>query len=65
MGVIFVLIMLVVGVVVGEVLGIEEGLNWLGDSFKWCFWGGGFFIEGFVVVSLLFCIGLMMVIGGL
>ncbi|AAF11190.1 DUF554 domain-containing protein [Deinococcus radiodurans] len=64
-GVILALITLAAGVVVGEALGIEEGLNRLGDSLKRRFRGGGLFTEGFVAASLLFCIGPMTVIGGL
>ena len=64
-GVILALITLAAGVVVGEALGIEEGLTRLGDSLKRRFRGGGLFTEGFVAASLLFCIGPMTVIGGL
>ena len=64
-GVILALISLAVGVVVGEALGIEEGLTRLGDTLKRRFRGGGRFTEGFVAASLLFCIGPMTVIGGL
>ena len=64
-GVILALITLAAGVVVGEALGIEEGLNRLGDSLKRRFRGGGLFTEGFVAASLLFCIGPMTVSGGL
>ncbi|WP_339096242.1 DUF554 domain-containing protein [Deinococcus sp. VB343] len=64
-GVILALISLAVGVVLGEALGIEEGLTRLGDTLKRRFRGGGRFTEGFVAASLLFCIGPMTVIGGL
>ena len=64
-GVILALITLAAGVVVGEALGIEEGLTRLGDTLKRRFRGGGLFTEGFVAASLLFCIGPMTVIGGL
>ena len=64
-GVILALVSLAGGVVVGEALGIEEGLSRLGDTLKRRFRGGGLFTEGFVAASLLFCIGPMTVIGGL
>ncbi len=64
-GVILALLSLALGVVVGEALGIEEGLTRLGDQLKRRFKGGGLFTEGFVAASLLFCIGPMTVIGGI
>ncbi|UQN05826.1 DUF554 domain-containing protein [Deinococcus sp. QL22] len=64
-GVILALVSLAVGAVIGEALGIEEGLARLGDSLKRRFKGGGRFTEGFVAASLLFCIGPMTVVGGL
>ncbi|MBB5232633.1 DUF554 domain-containing protein [Deinococcus budaensis] len=64
-GVLLALISLALGAVVGEALGIEEGLSRLGDTLKRRFRGGGRFTEGFVAASLLFCIGPMTVVGGL
>lgn len=64
-GVILALISLALGAVIGEALGIEEGLARLGDTLKRRFKGGGRFTEGFVAASLLFCIGPMTVVGGL
>ena len=64
-GVLLALISLAAGAVVGEALGIEEGLSRLGDTLKRRFRGGGRFTEGFVAASLLFCIGPMTVVGGL
>ncbi|WP_019009953.1 DUF554 domain-containing protein [Deinococcus aquatilis] len=64
-GVILALVSLALGAVVGEALGIEEGLARLGDALKRRFRGGGRFTEGFVAASLLFCIGPMTVVGGL
>ncbi|MDB5046203.1 MAG: hypothetical protein JWQ08_2253 [Deinococcus sp.] len=64
-GVILALVSLAAGAVVGEALGIEEGLARLGDTLKHRFKGGGRFTEGFVAASLLFCIGPLTVVGGL
>ncbi|MPY65899.1 DUF554 domain-containing protein [Deinococcus sp. SDU3-2] len=64
-GVILALISLAGGAVIGEALGIEEGLTRLGETLKRRFRGGGRFTEGFVAASLLFCIGPMTVVGGL
>lgn len=64
-GVILALIALALGAVIGEALGIEEGLSRLGETLKRRFRGGGRFTEGFVAASLLFCIGPMTVVGGL
>jgi len=64
-GVILALVSLALGAVIGEALGIEEGLARLGDTLKRRFKGGGRFTEGFVAASLLFCIGPMTVVGGL
>lgn len=64
-GVLLALLSLAVGAVIGEALGIEEGLTWLGEILKRRFRGGGRFTEGFVAASLLFCIGPMTVIGGI
>lgn len=64
-GVLLALISLAAGAVIGEALGIEEGLSRMGDTLKRRFRGGGRFTEGFVAASLLFCIGPMTVVGGL
>ncbi|WP_019585030.1 DUF554 domain-containing protein [Deinococcus apachensis] len=64
-GVILALIALALGAVIGEALGIEEGLSRLGETLRRRFRGGGRFTEGFVAASLLFCIGPMTVVGGL
>ncbi|GAA5531999.1 DUF554 domain-containing protein [Deinococcus aluminii] len=64
-GVILALVALALGAVIGEALGIEEGLARLGESLRRRFRGGGRFTEGFVAASLLFCIGPMTVVGGL
>ncbi|GBF05275.1 hypothetical protein DAERI_040035 [Deinococcus aerius] len=64
-GVILALIALALGAVIGEALGIEEGLARLGETLRRRFRGGGRFTEGFVAASLLFCIGPMTVVGGI
>ncbi|CAM3816680.1 DUF554 domain-containing protein [Deinococcus frigens] len=64
-GVIVALVSLAVGVVIGEALGIEEGLNRLGETLKKRFRGEGRFTEGFVAASLLFCVGPLTFVGGL
>ncbi|GGM04715.1 DUF554 family protein [Deinococcus aerophilus] len=64
-GVILALISLAAGVVIGEALGIEEGLARLGETLRRRFRGEGRFTEGFVAASLLFCIGPMTFVGGL
>lgn len=64
-GVILALIALALGAVIGEALGIEEGLSRLGETLRRRFRGGGRFTEGFVAASLLFCIGPMTVVGGI
>ncbi|MDV6373805.1 DUF554 domain-containing protein [Deinococcus arenicola] len=64
-GVIIALISLAAGVVIGEALGIEEGLNRLGETLKKRFKGEGRFTEGFVAASLLFCVGPLTLVGGI
>ncbi|MEW6420301.1 MAG: DUF554 family protein [Deinococcota bacterium] len=64
-GVILALVALALGAVIGETLGIEEGLTQLGETLRRRFRGGGRFTEGFVAASLLFCIGPMTIVGGL
>jgi uncharacterized membrane protein YqgA involved in biofilm formation len=60
----------VVGGVIGELLRIEDGLTRLGDWLRRRFAHGdedshGRFTEGFVVASLVFCVGPLTVIGGI
>ncbi|WP_457630722.1 DUF554 domain-containing protein [Oceanithermus sp.] len=64
-GVILGLLALVTGGLLGELLGLEERLEALGDLLKQRFRGGGGFTEGFVAASLLFCIGPMTLIGSI
>jgi uncharacterized protein len=64
-GVIVALVSLALGAVVGELLGIEEGLAALGDAARRRLGGGGRFTEGFVTATLLFCIGPMAIVGSI
>jgi uncharacterized protein len=55
-----------VGGIIGEILGIDRGLNRLGDGLKARFAEGqAHFTEGFVVASLVFCVGPMTVLGSI
>ncbi|NJN86849.1 MAG: DUF554 domain-containing protein [Leptolyngbyaceae cyanobacterium SL_7_1] len=59
------LVAMVLGGLLGEWAGIEEKLEALGNWLKRHFKGQGKFTEGFVVASLLFCVGPMTLIGSL
>lgn len=55
-----------VGGVIGELLHIERGLNRVGDRLKARFGGGqARFTEGFVVASLVFCVGPLTILGAI
>lgn len=55
-----------VGAVLGELLRIEDGLERLGEVLKRRFGGGqARFVEGFVVASLVFCVGPLTVLGSI
>ena len=61
-----VLLSLVLGAVTGEIIGIEAGLNTLGDKLKARLnTSNGKFTEGFVNATLLFCVGSMAIIGSI
>lgn len=76
-----VLAAVLVGGVVGELLRIEEGLTWLGNAAQRRFGGGSIdvapelidpgedrrsrFSEGFVVASLVFCVGPLTIVGSI
>ncbi|MBU6229878.1 MAG: DUF554 family protein [Cyanobacteria bacterium REEB459] len=64
-GVIFGLVILVVGGLLGEWWQLQDRLSQLGDWLKSQVKGGGKFTEGFVAASLLFCIGPMAILGSL
>lgn len=69
--ILIVLISLLIGAVIGEWLGIEEGLNGLGEQLQKKFTNqsekssNSTFIQGFVVASLLFCVGPMSILGSI
>jgi uncharacterized membrane protein YqgA involved in biofilm formation len=55
-----------VGGVVGELAGIERGLDRLGEALKARFGRGqARFTEGFVVASLVFCVGPLTILGSI
>ncbi|SHJ05996.1 DUF554 domain-containing protein [Parasporobacterium paucivorans] len=63
------ILFLVIGSIIGEAIDIEEKLDSFGEWCKRKFNvkndGEGFFVEGFISSSLLFCIGAMAIIGSL
>jgi uncharacterized protein len=66
--VLLVLTSVLVGGVVGEVLRIEDRLNTIGDALKRRFASGDHharFTEGFVVATILFCVGPMAILGSI
>lgn len=55
-----------VGAIVGELVGIESGLDRLGERLKARFGRGeARFTEGFVVASLVFCVGPLTILGSI
>lgn len=63
-----VVICTVVGIMLGELLRIEERLDSLGDTIKNKLFKGkdtGKFTEGFMTATLLFCVGSMAVVGSM
>lgn len=57
---------IVLGGIIGELLGIEDKLNNLGDSLQSKFNSNdGNFSRGFVTASLVYCVGAMAIIGSL
>jgi uncharacterized membrane protein YqgA involved in biofilm formation len=64
-GVILGLLALVLGGLLGEWLRIEEALEGLGEWVKAKVRGEGRFTEGFLVASLLFCVGPLTLIGSI
>jgi uncharacterized protein len=56
----------IVGGIIGELLRIERGLERLGDGLKARFAAGqARFTEGFVIASLLFCVGPLTILGSI
>lgn len=66
---VFPLVALVVGAVIGEALSIEERLEGIGERIRRRFahrhGDESTFVEGFVSASLLFCVGPLMVLGSI
>jgi uncharacterized protein len=63
-----VLAALLVGIVVGELLRLHDGLEWLGGWFQQRFSSGdrpSRVAEGFVTASLVFCVGPLTILGSL
>ena len=59
---------LTIGGIIGEVIGIEEGLEKFGERVKLKFKSSNSserFVEGFVTASLLYCVGSMAIMGAL
>ena len=64
--VLIVLASVLVGGVVGEIVGVENGLNAAGEALKRRFGRGqSRFTEGFVVASLVFCVGPLTILGSI
>ncbi|MEI7884053.1 MAG: DUF554 domain-containing protein [Clostridia bacterium] len=66
--ILLVIISLVLGVIVGHLLGIENGLNSLGVSIEKQLSqhiSTGSFVQAFVTSSLVFCVGAMAILGSL
>jgi len=57
---------LVIGGVIGELIGIEKGLNKLGQKIKEHFSNDNdLFVQGFVQASLIYCVGAMAIMGSI
>jgi uncharacterized membrane protein YqgA involved in biofilm formation len=57
---------LVLGGAVGELLGIEAGLERVGEWLKgWARGGSAAFVTGYVTASLVFCVGPMTIVGSI
>jgi len=56
------------GAAIGEVLRIDDGLNWVGDWVQARFGGKSdesAFAQGFVTCTLIFCVGAMAIVGSI
>ncbi|MBU1356639.1 MAG: DUF554 domain-containing protein [Candidatus Edwardsbacteria bacterium] len=62
-----VLISLVIGGLIGELINLEGRLEWLGKKLQEKFSGGNstLFVQGFVISSLLFCVGPLAIVGSM
>lgn len=57
---------IVVGSILGEIIGVEDKLDQLGDSLQKRFGGkDSNFSKGFVTASLVYCVGAMAIVGSL
>lgn len=64
--ILIVIISMVIGAILGEWLGIEQGLNRIGDYLTVRLGGRyGNVGQGFVTASLVYCVGAMAVVGGI
>ena len=66
--ILLVIFSLAIGGIIGEMIGIEEGLERFGEKIRSKFKGGAAserFVEGFVTASLLYCVGSMAIMGAL
>jgi len=66
--ILLVIFSLVIGGVIGEIIGIEEGLEIFGERVKLKLKSNDSserFVEGFVTASLLYCVGSMAIMGAL
>jgi uncharacterized protein len=66
--VVFPLVALVLGALIGEAIGIEERVEGLGERLRARFARRGHnatFVEGFVTASLLFCVGPLAILGSI
>ena len=68
--IVFPLVALILGAVIGTALGIEERLEGLGEAIRRRFekgpdQDGSRFVEGFVAASLLFCVGPLTILGSI
>ncbi|NLX58178.1 MAG: DUF554 domain-containing protein [Phycisphaerae bacterium] len=66
--VLHVVVALLAGAILGELLRIEQGIEWLGEQLRRRFAAQGpgdqaSFVEGFVVAGLIFCVGPMTLLG--
>lgn len=66
--ILLVIFSMAIGGIIGEMMGIEEGLERFGEKIRSRFKGGTAserFVEGFVTASLLYCVGSMAIMGAL
>lgn len=65
-GTLVVIFSLVIGGIIGELIGIENGLEKLGETIQKRFGSDeGLFVQGFVQSSLIYCVGAMAIMGAI